>query len=232
MPPQRHGGTGGIVAPHHHIVDRLRLFLPRREQQDALGGEYLVNAHGERVLRHERGVFERPRVCRASACGEQSDVRGLVGLGVGLVESDVPVFAYAEDLNVGGMRLDGFGIPRALSLKILRHAVRDVGVGGVDVYLGKQIVPHEPLETRLVARIHADILVQIERPDALIAEPAPLVVLRHFFVKGDGGRARGKADDGVRLLFQNLLDLEKSTLCELFPAFNDCKSHNATSKTV
>ena len=225
MSAQCRRGTGRVVAAHDHVIHRLRLLLARGEHQDALRGQDLVYAHRQRVLRHERGILERARIRGASALGQQRDVRGLLGLGVGLVERNVPVLAYAEDLDVRRMLLHRRGIPLALRRKIVRHAVRDVGVRGVDVYLGEEIVAHEPRKTRLVVRIHADVLVEVERTHALIARAVLLVIVRHLLVKRDGRIPGREPDHRVALCGKHLFDLQKRALAQLFPVSDNCDSH-------
>ena len=229
MPPECGRGTRRVVTPHHHVVDRLRLFLARGKHEYALRGQYLVNTHRQRILRHKGRILERSGIRRSGARGQQRDMRRLVRLRVRLVERDVPVFAYAEDLDVRGVLSHRCGIPRALGGKILRHAVRDVRIRGIDVYFGEKIVAHEPSETRLVVRIHADVFVEVERAHTLVAGAVALVILRHSLVKRHGCIARGKSYHRVGFFVEHFLDFEKSAFAELFPVFYYCESHNATS---
>ena len=232
MSSQRSRGTGRIVAPHNHIVYRLRFILTHSEQKNALCGQDFVNPHRERVLRHKGRVLERGGIVRSRPRGEQRYVRRLFGFGVRFVESNVPVRAYSEYLDVRRMLLHRDGISLALRGKVLRHTVRDVRVGGVYVDSGKESVLHKPRKARFIAWVDAYVFVEIERSDVFIARAVALVVVRHLVVKRNGRGARSKPYHRVRLFVQHLLDFEKCPLCEFLCVLYYCESHNATSRLV
>ena len=92
----------------------------------------------------------------------------LSSAGARLVEADVAGAADSQDLEIDAAgRADRLLVAPALVLDPVSRSVarRDVHVGGIDVEVGEEVLPHEPMVGMEAAGIHRVVLVEVERHD-------------------------------------------------------------------
>lgn len=108
-------------------------------------------------------IAEEPRIGEDRVIGQGLDTGSTGQAGARLVESNVAVFADACEEQVDAAS-DFYGIlvRNTLGLEIGSVAVEDVDVGGVDIDVGEEVLPHERMvRFGMVAR-DADIFVHVE----------------------------------------------------------------------
>lgn len=103
-----------------------------------------ADADGERLARHLADVVaEEALVGLERVVGERLDARARHERRARLVEGDVSVGPDAADEQVHAARLlDELLEARALAHQVGRVAVEHVRVGGVDVHVLEELVPH------------------------------------------------------------------------------------------
>lgn len=179
-----------------HVVDALldaalqreRLALADDDDHHLARLEHRLHAHRQGHARHLVNVaVEEARVGQDGVVGERLDARAAGERRAGLVEGDVAVLADAGQEEVdAAARLDGVFVGDALGLEVGRVAVEDVHVGGVDVDVGEEVLPHEGVvRLGMVAR-DAHVLVHVEGDD-IFKRNLPPPLAREMGAGGGGG---------------------------------------------
>lgn len=111
-------------------------------------------------------VAKEARVGQDGVVGERLDAGAAGKTGAGLVEGDVAILADAskEQVNAAG-ELNGVLVCNALGLEVDGVAVEDMDVGGVDVDMGEEVLPHEGVIGLGVIARDPDVLVHVEGHD-------------------------------------------------------------------
>src|SRR5690606_3418867 len=110
--------------------------------------------------------------------------------GPGLVETDMPGFSDAENLEVNAAcRTNGCLVAPCCFCYLFARPVstRQVDVVRIDVHLGKEILPHEPSVGMNTVPLHGVVLIQVERDDVPEAQ-AFIPVHPHEFTINANGR--------------------------------------------
>lgn len=146
-----------------------RLSLAENNDDDLAGLENSLDTNGQGharnlvdVIAEKSRVGENGVVCQGLDPGSTGQARP------GLVESDVAVLANAgkEEVDTAD-GLDGIFVGDALGLEVLGIAVQDVHVGGVDIDVGEEILPHEGVVGFGVVAGNAHVLIHVESDDML-----------------------------------------------------------------
>src|SRR4029079_424323 len=155
-------------------------------------------AHRHRLARHELlaeevggGVLARDRI-------ERDEPRAAIGAGAGLVESDVPRLADAENLKVDAARAHDLLLELASGRPdiLTRHlARRDVDVRRIDVDLREEILPHEAVVGVDALLRHRVVLVEVERHDVLEAQSLVAMHANQLAIDPDRRRSSGQTED-------------------------------------
>lgn len=106
------------------------------------------------VVIEEAAVGEDGAICKGldTSTGRQA--------GAGFVEGDVAVLTHASEEEVdASSSLDLRFVLDALSLKAGSVAIEDVHVAGVDVHVGKEVLPHEGVVALRVVPGDSDVLI-------------------------------------------------------------------------
>ena len=128
-----------------------------------------------------------------------------VQAGARLVESQMPVSAYAQYLQLHLTPGDdsaellniGFNVPGALG---------HIGVGLVDVDVVEQVAVHEIAVALVVGGLQPDVLVQVHGADLAEVQPFLLAAAGKLLIHADGAGPGGQTQAAVRLLPDDLLD--------------------------
>src|SRR5579883_880425 len=140
------GAQGAGRQPRAHRAaqrgaDGLSLAGAVGQQNDAAGLEYRADSLRDGPARDLRGIVEEARVVADRRRREVDRARPRVERGPRLVEADMAVGAYTEDLEIDAPRLLDEGlVARRLRLEIARRSVDEVDVLLVDVDVPEQVV--------------------------------------------------------------------------------------------
>ena len=194
------GGYLGGDGAGEGLLHDVRLVLAADHQQDLTGHHDGLDAHGHGLTGHLVGGGEETGIGLDGTLGEVHHV-GLLLEGVaGLVEADVAVMADAQDLDVDAAHVaDDLVVPLALRLGVGGQAVGDVGVGGVDVHVVKEVLLHEVAVALLVGGLQADVFIQVHGLDLGEVQVALLVPVDELVIHPHGAGAGGEAHHAVGL---------------------------------
>src|ERR1051325_1810294 len=203
-------GAGGHHARDRTLDclrDRLRLRFPARDQDELARLENRADAHRDRVDGHVLAPLEEARVVVDRLLRERFEARARRQRAGGLVESDVPVGADAEDLDVDPAALgDAALVPLAKRGIVAGRAGRDVDVLRLDVDVPEKVLVHEVVIALRMIHVQSNVLVEIERRRAREIELPLLVQPHELLVEAERRRAGRHAEHGVGLRVQHLHD--------------------------
>lgn len=157
------------------LLQRKRLALAQDDDNHLAGLEHGLDTNRQGHARHLADVVvKEARVGQDGVVGKRLDTRAAGQAGAGLVEGNVAVLADArkEQVNAAGP-LNGILVGDALGLQVGRIAVEDVHVGGVDVYMREEVLPHEGVVRLGMVAGDAHVLIHVEGDDILKGDLMP-----------------------------------------------------------
>ena len=161
-------GSGDVRGdrPAAGFVKDLRLALAVGDQEDLFGLHDALDAHGVSLFRHVVDGLEEPGVGLDGLGVQIHAVGAFFELVSRLVEADVSGQADAQQLDVHAAHGIHHGvIPGALFRSVRLGAVGDVGVGGIDIDVLEEVLPHEVSVALVVILGQAHVLVQVHGSD-------------------------------------------------------------------
>ena len=194
---ERRGDVGGDF-PFDRTRDDRRLVFAGRQQGDLPGVENRGNAHRDRLARDVFDAEEIGRGVLARQGVERDDAGPRRRIGPGLVETDVPRLADAEELEVDAacrpnrLVVRGAGLDHALARD---GAVGDMHVLLRDVHMREEVLPHVAAVAVGTVGRHRVVLVEVERDDARKIDVAGLMAPDQLFVDAEGSAPRSEPQD-------------------------------------
>lgn len=158
-----------------HVVNTLlnaalegeRLALTENDNDDLTGLENGLNTDSQSHAGDLVDVVvEEARVGENGVVRESLDTGSAGQAGSGFVEGNVAILTDTGEEQVNASRgLDSILVGDALGLEALSVTVEDVDVGGVDVYVREEVVPHERVVRLGVVTGNTDVFVHVESDD-------------------------------------------------------------------
>src|ERR1700743_849804 len=214
---QRGGGDTRRDRPFDSLRDRSRLRRAAGEQQNAERFEKCADAHRSGGPRNFFAGLERFAIVVDGFFRQNFQARAGAKARSRLVESDMPVAADAEDLQVDSAGVaDGLLVSGAIAIVIFRNrAVGDVDVFRFRVHMPKQILVHEVGKALGMRRWKAEIFVEIEADDAGKIERLFAMHANEFAVEGEHRAAGGEAEANLGIAANGAGDDARAFAAEL-----------------
>lgn len=194
-----------------HVVDALLnaslqskgLALAENDDNDLACLKNGLDANSESHLGHFVNIaVEETRVGKDGVVGKCLDTSAAGKTGARLVEGNVAILTNASKEEVySASGLDGVFVANALGLEVGGVAIEDVDVGGVDVDVGEEVLPHEGVVRLGVIAGDAHVLVHVERDDIFKADLYGIRITCMQMVFGASAHLAG-----LVLLDKNLVD--------------------------
>lgn len=149
------------------LLQSKRLALAQDDDDNLAGLEDGLDADGQGHAGHLADVVvKEARVGQDGVIGKSLDTGTAGQAGAGLVEGNVAVLANTGEEQVNAASpLDGILIGDALGFQAGCVAVENVHVGGVDVYMGEEVLPHKGVVRLGVVAGNAHVLIHVEGND-------------------------------------------------------------------
>ena len=183
------------------LLDDLGLLFAPSHQDDLVGPHDRVDTHRDGQLRGVVQSEECARLDFAGVVGQLHQPGARLGIGTRLVETDLAVFAHADNHQVD---LAHRMVVRGAVLRNLvlgDGAVGDVDVFGQDVDVVEEILVDAEVAALLLGRADGVELVEAEYGHVAEADEALLVAFHQLAVEPQRRAARGKAQHEGLLLF-------------------------------
>src|SRR5215472_4040838 len=188
------------------------------EQENFARFENCADSHGDGAARAFLPGAEELRIVVKRFAAQGFETRARRQARGRLVEADMPVTADAENLEVnptGGP--DRLLVGSAVSIVVSADAtVGNVHIARRHVYVAKEILLHEVLETLRMRAGQALVFVKIERADLREIERACLVQANELLVEADHGAAGGKAERERWFFLDRAGDEQRGLLVHFF----------------
>jgi hypothetical protein len=185
------------------LLDRLvhdrRLVLAKGQQHDAAGIEDRAHAHRDRLAGHVPLAEEVGGGVGPGDAVQRDQSGAALGRAARLVEAHMAGPADAQDLQVDATGLaDRLLVPRAglHDPGPRQRAVGDVDLGGGDVQMVEEVLPHEAVVALQGIGLDRPVLVEVEGRHRRERHALLAVQPHEFGIDAHGRRARRQAEDG------------------------------------